>query len=102
MIPMKQLSLLAAAMLGAGMPAVGREPPAPLVAGLKNPVSVAVGPGGKIYVSVVGEFDTPGDGSVVQIENGKAVPVVTGLDDPKGLVAFGPWLFVADRDRVWR
>ena len=99
---MKHLFSVTAALALAGAPAAGREPPAPLVTGLKNPESVAVGPGGKIYVSVVGEFDTPGDGAVVRIENGKAVPVVTGLDDPKGLVAFGPWLFVADRDRVWR
>src|SRR5262249_15471819 len=64
-----------------------------------NPESVCVGPDGRVYVSVIGEFDKEGDGSVVVIDKGKAVPFVEGLDDPKGLVAFGPWLFVADRTK---
>jgi hypothetical protein len=30
------------------------------------------------------------------------VPFATGLDDPRGLVGWKDWLFVADRKRVWR
>jgi glucose/arabinose dehydrogenase len=76
--------------------------PKPLVTGLKNPESVAVGFDGRIYVSEIGEFDKDGDGRILVIDNGKAVPFATGLDDPKGLVAFGEFLFVADKKRVRR
>lgn len=36
------------------------------------------------------------------IEDGKAVPFVTGLDDPKGMALFQRWLFVADKTKVLR
>ncbi len=74
--------------------------PPPLVEGLKNPESVAVGPGGKIYVSAIGEFDKLGDGAIFTVENGKLVPFVTGLDDPKGIAFHLGFLYVADRNRV--
>ncbi len=75
--------------------------PRPLVSGLKNPESVAVW-NGKIYVSTIGEFDKPGDGAILEVRDGKVVPFAAGLDDPKGIVGFQQWLFVADRQRVWR
>lgn len=73
----------------------------PLITGLKNPESVVVSKG-KIYVSVIGEFNKDGDGSIVEIKNNKAVPFATGLNDPKGLVAFKNNLYVADKDCIWR
>jgi glucose/arabinose dehydrogenase len=76
--------------------------PEPMVTGLKNPESVCVGLGGKIYVTVIGEFDKDGDGSVVLIDGNKAVPFATGLDDPKGIVSFQANLFVADKKKVVR
>lgn len=76
--------------------------PEPIVTGLKNPESVCVGLGGKIYVTVIGEFDKDGDGSVVLIDGNKAVPFATGLDDPKGIVSFQANLFVADKKKVVR
>jgi glucose/arabinose dehydrogenase len=76
--------------------------PKPLVTGLKNPESVAIGPDGRTYVSVIGDFDKDGDGSIVVIKNGKAEVFASGLDDPKGLVGFQQWLFVADKKRVVR
>jgi glucose/arabinose dehydrogenase len=76
--------------------------PKPLVTGLKNPESVAVGPDGRIYVSEIGEFGKDGDGRIMVIVKGKAVPFATGLDDPKGMVAWGNSLFVTDKKRVWR
>jgi glucose/arabinose dehydrogenase len=63
---------------------------------------VAVGADKRVYVSVIGEFDKDGDGAVMVLEGGKAVPFARGLDDPKGLVAWQQWLFVADKTRVWR
>jgi glucose/arabinose dehydrogenase len=74
----------------------------PLVTGLKNPESAAIGPDGRIYVTEIGDFDKDSDGAVSVIQNGKAVPFTTGLNDPKGLVAWRDFLFVADKDRVWR
>lgn len=76
--------------------------PKPLVTGLQNPESVAVGADGRIYVSTIGEFDKDGDGAIVVVEQGKAVPFATGLDDPKGIVAFQDALYVADKNKVWR
>ncbi len=77
-------------------------PPKPLVTGLKNPESACIGLDGRIYVTVIGEFDKDGDGSVVVIQDGKAVPFTTELDDPKGIVAFKEFLYVADKTRVWK
>jgi len=76
--------------------------PKPLVEGLKKPECVTTGFGGKIYVTEIGEFDKDGDGRVLVVENGKAVPFAVGLDDPKGIVFFQNFLFVADKTRVWR
>ena len=93
--------LLTAAM---GLPAFASaaDLPKPMGTGLKNPESVAVSSDGKIYVSVIGEFGKDGDGSIVIFENGKFREFVKGLNDPKGLAAFGDALFVADNNRVLR
>lgn len=74
--------------------------PQSLVTGLKNPESVCVAPDGQIYVTEIGEFDKDGDGQVSVIREGKAVPVATGLNDPKGVVAAPNLLFVTDKNRV--
>ena len=79
-----------------------QQTPQVLVTGLTNPESVVLNPQGQMFVSVIGERDRDGDGAVVKIEDGKAVPFASGLDDPKGLVALQRWLFVADKKRVWR
>jgi glucose/arabinose dehydrogenase len=77
------------------------DPPfKPFVTGIKNPESATVGTDGRIYVSEIGEFGKDGDGAIVVIENGKAVPFAKGLDDPKGIVFYQKWLFVADNKRV--
>jgi glucose/arabinose dehydrogenase len=75
------------------------QPPAPLVGGLKYPSGVAVDAGGRVYVSTRGES---GDGAVVVIDKGKALPFAGRFDDPRGLLARGEWLFVADSKQVWR
>ena len=42
-----------------------------------------------IYVTEIGEFDKDGDGRIMVVgKDGKAVPFATGLDDPKGMVAW--------------
>ncbi len=63
---------------------------------------MSIGPDKRIYITTIGEFDKDGDGAVMVVEDGKAVPFATGLDDPKGMVWAGGFLFVADKKRVWR
>ncbi len=78
------------------------SPLVPLVRGLKNPDSVAVGPDGRIHVSLVAEPGKEGTGSIVVLQKGKAVPFATGLDAPNGLVSAAGFLFIADRGRILR
>jgi hypothetical protein len=73
-----------------------------LVSDLKNPESVVLNSQGQMFVSVMGVPDRDGDGAVMKIDNGKAVPFASGLDDPKGLIALQRWLFVTDKTKVWR
>ncbi len=101
MIAFRTLSL-AVLLFVAAFDVVGQELPKPLVTGLKNPESVAVGADGRIYVGMIGEFGKDGDGAVMVIEDGKATPFATGLDDPKGLVAVPEGLLVADKTRIWQ
>lgn len=98
---MRQTTSLAS-LLFLCAPALAADPPKPWITGLKNPESVCVGLGGKVYVTEIGEFDKDGDGRVLIIENGKAVPFTEGLDDPKGIAPFQKWLFVADKTKVVR
>lgn len=71
-----------------------------LANGLKNPQGVAITEDGRIFVSTVGEPGTNGDGAILLVQNGKATPFATGLDDPKGIVAHRDSLFVTDKSRV--
>jgi glucose/arabinose dehydrogenase len=81
--------------------ASGDEVPKSLVARVKNLRSVARGPADKVYVAVA-EPGKEGSGAVLVVENGKALPFATGLDEPAGMASFAETLFVADRSRVWR
>jgi glucose/arabinose dehydrogenase len=97
-----KLLLAALAPLALALSA-GAAPPKPFLEGLKNPESVLVLPDGKMYVTVIGEFDKAGDGGVFRVEGGKAVPVAEGMDDPKGIAADRTGvLYVTDKDKVWR
>jgi len=93
---------LALVVCGLASQAGAQQSPEALVTGLKNPESVVVNSQGQVYVSVIGERDRQGDGAVVKIQDGKAVPFASGLDDPKGLVTHQNRLYVADRTRIWR
>ena len=57
---------------------------------------------GKIYVSVIGEYDKDGDGRVLLMDKNKVVPFADGLDDPKGIASYQGKLYVADKNRIWR
>jgi gluconolactonase len=73
------------------------------IKGLKNPESAAVGPDGKVYVTVIGEREKKGDGSVAIVEpSGKITMFATGLDDPHGVVIVADSLYIADVKVVWK
>jgi len=99
---MRQLLLISTVILCLASSPVFADPPKPLVAGLNNPCSTAFDVDGKIYVTEMGEIGKDGGGRVLLLDKGKAVPFATGLDDPSGIVAFQGWLFVADKNRIWR
>src|SRR6266853_150640 len=84
----------------AASPLFAANLPKPFVTGLANPESVCLGPDGLAYVTEIGEFGTDGDGRVSVIKKSKATPFATGLNDPKGIVAFSNAFYVADKTRV--
>ena len=96
LIPLLLLVLATPALAG------DKKLPKPMITGLKNPESAVVGSDGRIYITEIGEFNKDGDGRVLVLDNGKAVPFAAGFDDPKGIVAFANFLFVADNKRVWK
>jgi len=96
------IRVLSSFLVALSLTAAALSQPTLIVSGLKMPESVAVGFGGKMYVSCIGEFGKDGDGAILRIENGKALPFVAGLNDPKGLTIHQQWMFVTDKDRVVR
>lgn len=65
--------------------------------------SAVVAPDGKIFVSVVGDYEKYGDGYVGVVDGDKVVPLATGLNDPHGLDYWNGELFAADnRGQIWR
>jgi sugar lactone lactonase YvrE len=71
------------------------------ITGLKTPESVVQAKDGRIYVSEINEFGKDGDGQITVIDrNGKTAVFATGLDDPKGLVIIGKYLYAADKNKI--
>jgi glucose/arabinose dehydrogenase len=93
------LTTLTLALSAAGLRA---DLPKPIGTGLKFPESVTVGVDRKIYASSMGEPKKDGDGAIVKIEDGKATPLVSNLDDPKGITSFRDGLFFIDKKKVQR
>jgi hypothetical protein len=74
-----------------------------VISGLKQPESVAIGPGGRIYISETGEYEKANDGYISVLENGKLRRFAEGLDDPHGIKWFRNQLFVSDNmGMIWR
>jgi len=89
------LALIAAAPVHAQQPQI--------ITGLKQPESVAIGPGGKVYVSETGEYEKANDGYISVLEGGKLRRFASGLDDPHGIKWYRDHLFVSDNmGMVWR
>lgn len=70
------------------------------ITGLKTPESVVQAKDGKIYVSEINEFGKDGDGQISLIGNGQATLFADGMDDPKGLIIIGDYLYVADNTKI--
>ena len=95
----KMLAALVA--VASAMPLVAQEPQ--IITGLKQPESIAIGPGGKVYVSETGEYEKANDGYISVLEGSKLRRFATGLDDPHGIKWFKDHLFVSDNmGFVWR
>lgn len=94
-LPATLLTVLVALPLAAQQPEI--------LSGLKQPESVAIGPGGKVYVSETGEYEKANDGYVSVLEGGKLRRFASGLDDPHGIKWYRNHLFVSDNmGIVWR
>src|SRR5262245_49005536 len=98
------ICVLAAVAVVIGVPNAARaqQPSDVLANGLNYPASLVVGPNGKVHVTVRGEGGKPGDGGIVVLDKGKATPLATGMDEPRGLAAHQKWLYATDKNRVWR
>jgi hypothetical protein len=93
--------LLAVAAVGLPLVLAAQEPR--LIEGLKQPESVAIGPGGRIYVSETGEYEKANDGYISVLEGDQLKPFATGLDDPHGIKWWKDHLFVSDNmGMIWR
>jgi glucose/arabinose dehydrogenase len=82
--------------------AAAERAPKPILRGLTNPASVTAGSDGRLYVSTLGEIGKDGDGAIVVLDKDMSKPFAKGLDDPRGLAARAGWLYVVDKNRVWR
>ena len=83
------------------LPLVAQQPQ--IITGLKQPESVAIGPGGKVYVSETGEYEKANDGYISVLESGKLRRFAEGLDDPHGIKWYRDHLYVSDNmGIVWR
>jgi sugar lactone lactonase YvrE len=87
--------------LATAAPLVAQQPQ--IITGLKQPESVGIGPGGKVYVSETGEYEKANDGYISVVEGGKTRKFATGLDDPHGIKWYKDHLFVSDNmGMIWR
>jgi gluconolactonase len=74
-----------------------------IITGLKQPESIAIGAGGKIYVSETGEYEKANDGYISVLEGNRLRRFASGLDDPHGIKWYRDHLFVSDNmGMVWR
>jgi glucose/arabinose dehydrogenase len=100
---MNRLVGLTIALLCVAQAASAGAPPfKPLVADLKSPDALTIAGNGKVYVALRGSTGQTGTGAVVALDKDKTIPFKTELDDPTGLAAWQQWVFVADKQCIWR
>jgi glucose/arabinose dehydrogenase len=102
---MKRVIGLVVAFLFTTLPALAAEDlPKPIVTGLSKPRAISLGADGRLYVTDYGDASEQG-GSVLVITNGKANPVLTGLNQPQGVAGvpgFQAGQFVAELQSISR
>jgi glucose/arabinose dehydrogenase len=97
---MKRCALAAGVLLTILAFAIGADKPVkPLVTGLKNPSAVTTAVDGAIFVTAGAPEK---GGAVYTIDGGKAVLLAGGFEDPRAIVTWKEFLFVADKDKVWK
>lgn len=97
---MSRLAWLVVLALAVAPPAGAQGPlPKPLLKDLKNLRFAAVGFDNDLYLSVAEHIDT---GKILAYRAGKVEPFVGDLDDPRGLVFWKEWLFVAEERGILR
>jgi glucose/arabinose dehydrogenase len=99
---MHRFLVLISVFFSLAVPLSAQQPAEPIRFGEKKPTAVAVGPGGKIFVTAIDERDKKVSGAIMAIEKGEAVTLHEGLVEPMGIVAFQQWFYVADKTRVLR
>jgi hypothetical protein len=68
-----------------------------------TPESCAFGPDGRIYVSVVNQYEVYGDGYIGVVEGTRLRPLARGLNDPHGITLWNNMIFAADnRGQIWK
>jgi hypothetical protein len=99
---MSGTKLLAGLTLIAAVAPLAAQQPR-IISGLKQPESVAIGPGGRVYVSETGEYEKANDGYISILEGDTLRRFAGGLDDPHGIKWYRDHLFVSDNmGIVWR
>lgn len=82
-----------------------------ITASAKEPLAVGAhleamtrGFGGKLYISMMGEPRTEGDGDggITVIEDGVPNVFCDGMDDTKGIVQLGDFLVTTDFRKLWK
>lgn len=67
-----------------------------------RPESVTRGFGGRLYVTVMNDPKTPGDGVVKMLDGDQAREFASGMDEPKGICFTGKFLITTDVKKLWR
>lgn len=85
------------------LPASDKAPVGLLSVG-PQPESVTLGFAGDLFVTLMGEQRSlgDGDGSIVRVSGREVTRFCDGFDDPKGIVFTGSYLVTADFDTVWK
>src|SRR5918995_1781209 len=95
-----RMQLVGVALI-ATAPVAAQQPQ--ILTGLKQPESVAIGPGGRVYVSETGEYEQANDGYISILDGDTLRRFAGGLDDPHGIKWFRDHLFVSDNmGIIWR
>ncbi len=94
---------MVAVWLVAVSPVAAQVPlPPPTVKGVDNAFAIAVGTDGKVYLTVRGGKKDGTGSKLLVLKDGKAEPFAADLTNPRGLVAWQQWLYLAEARGIVR